>query len=181
MLKISNYDTARSGHTRQLTLETDDREWLERCFPENRCRLQSWDEGKRELTMTGLVAGRPSWSWFPVEQKSGAVWRVGIPHSSSSLPVFGRTRLEEMPLGHTIRLPQRELLRPTKTRHGGPRAPETLAAKLPPAPSRTTVSGPTTLREAVEAINRHKEQLGDELALSVSPSGYLRALIEYGQ
>lgn len=38
-----------------------------------------------------------------------------------------------------------------------------------------------SLREAVEEINRHRDRLGDQLALSIDGKGYLRAMVEYGR
>lgn len=37
-----------------------------------------------------------------------------------------------------------------------------------------------SLREAIDIINSHKREMGDKLGLSVSPSGYLAVLVQYG-
>lgn len=60
------------------------------------------------------------------------------------------------------------------------RLPKPRARLLDPAP--TTTTEPTlSLANAIEEVNRHKDRLGLELALSVDSQGYLEAHSHYGR
>lgn len=93
-------------------------------------------------------------------------------HDDRAIPLFGATEL--LPTMVTvdtdriiIHLPS--ALAPARTVK--PRAPRQHTA--------TSATAAITLREAVAAVNSHKERMGDDLALSITPTGALRALIEY--
>lgn len=90
---------------------------------------------------------------------------LGILHNHKSLGVFGAVDAADWKFGAdrlTIDLPE-ELHQPLK------RTKPRKKASPPPT---------ITLRQAVEAVNGHKDILGDDLCLSIE-RGRLRALIEY--
>lgn len=97
--------------------------------------------------------------------------RIEIFHSTSGLEAFGvvEVKASDIESGLMFDIP-RKVHAPINRKR----------SKKKPAPPAVVVpqSQEITLRQAVEAVNRHVDQLGDDLALSVV-GGRLKALIEY--
>lgn len=137
------------------------------------------EEGRLLLSFVKDVAG----CQFTAQKSGSTTWRWNKSRDALPgglhLPTFGQTKVEkaELILGGTT-------LQITMSKQLEDYIPRKMRSKKKAEPQMADVVGAhladVRLRDLVLEINRRKDEMGEDLALSVTTDGRLRAMIEYG-
>lgn len=174
-LRIANYavqSNRKAKGTHKLVIQGPTKE-IHRIFDDGGVSLDLVDKSDRTFE---LIVDPESRYHFGKDIKG--LRRVEVFHSTEGLEAFGVVEVQamepEFEEGIAFSIP---------TRVHAPVLRGRRKQKKPAPPAALplfSIGQEITLRQAVEAVNKHKEKLGDDLALRVdNQTGRLRALIEY--
>lgn len=167
-VQVANYANKGGNHKgkRKLMIFAD-ADWVDSHFGEKRLsfRVQKDGDGYEVYVEENKDS---SYRWGKLLK--GDRRSIGIVHNELAMPLFGSTTIEADSLDKdelhqvlTIRIPS-DVQKPIKR----------IRRKQSPAPQVDI-----RLRDAIRAINNHKETMGEELCLSIEPDGSLLATLQY--